>query len=57
MSGYSAHADNKDRHAFVDGIASKPKEIHFIHGEKSATEPFANELVNKGYCVSLAHKN
>ncbi|EKO5169701.1 MBL fold metallo-hydrolase, partial [Vibrio vulnificus] len=36
MSGYSAHADQADLLAFIQGIAQKPKEIHLIHGEEEA---------------------
>lgn len=38
MSGYSAHADKTDLIRFVEGISPPPKEIHLIHGEKSAKE-------------------
>ncbi|MDB1122400.1 MBL fold metallo-hydrolase RNA specificity domain-containing protein [Vibrio algarum] len=51
MSGYSAHADNRDLHAFVDEIEVKPQEIHLIHGEFDAQLTFANELVAKDYSV------
>ncbi|MCA4015315.1 MBL fold metallo-hydrolase [Vibrio vulnificus] len=36
MSGYSAHADQADLLAFIQGVAQKPKEIHLIHGEEEA---------------------
>ncbi|HAS8492922.1 TPA: MBL fold metallo-hydrolase [Vibrio vulnificus] len=36
MSGYSAHADQADLLAFIQGIAQKPKAIHLIHGEEEA---------------------
>lgn len=51
MSGYSAHADNKDLHAFIDGIEVKPREVHLIHGEDEAKSIFARELEDKGFCV------
>ncbi|KFK48616.1 beta-CASP domain protein, partial [Vibrio vulnificus] len=38
MSGYSAHADQADLLAFIQGIAQKPKEIHLIHGEEEAKQ-------------------
>ncbi|HFQ5200188.1 TPA: MBL fold metallo-hydrolase RNA specificity domain-containing protein [Vibrio vulnificus] len=36
MSGYSAHADQADLLAFIQGITQKPKEINLIHGEEEA---------------------
>ncbi|WP_428774781.1 MBL fold metallo-hydrolase [Vibrio sp.] len=44
MSGYSAHADQHDLLAFVQGIASPIKQLHLIHGEQAAQQGFA-ELV------------
>lgn len=47
MSGYSAHADQADLIAFVDGIESKIKQIHLIHGEPKVKEAFKQKLKNK----------
>ncbi len=51
MSGYSAHADQDDLLAFVEGIDEKPKQVHLIHGEPQAKQAFAELLRGKGYTV------
>lgn len=51
MSGYSAHADQSDLTRFIDGIPSKPKVIHLIHGEPDTQSLFAQQLRSKGYQV------
>ncbi len=51
MSGYSAHADQDDLLAFIEGIDEKPKEVHLIHGEQEAKQAFAQLLRDKGYNV------
>ncbi|EKO3607642.1 MBL fold metallo-hydrolase [Vibrio metschnikovii] len=49
MSGYSAHADQSELLAFIKGIDQPPKEIHLIHGERSAKQGFAKALTEIGY--------
>lgn len=44
MSGYSAHADQSELLAFIKGIDQPPKEIHLIHGERSAKQGFSSVL-------------
>jgi len=51
MSGYSAHADSDDLLKFVEGIESKPKEVHLVHGEAEAKAEFAQLLRERGYVV------
>ncbi len=51
MSGYSAHADQRDLLKFVTGIPKKPKEIHLIHGEAAGKAELAHLLTNLGYQV------
>ncbi|NAW60751.1 MBL fold metallo-hydrolase [Vibrio sp. V31_P5A7T61] len=49
MSGYSAHADQSELLAFIKGIDQPPKEIHLIHGERSAKQGFAHALEMAGF--------
>ncbi|EKO3614765.1 MBL fold metallo-hydrolase [Vibrio metschnikovii] len=49
MSGYSAHADQSELLAFIKGIDQPPKEIHLIHGERSAKQGFAHALGMAGF--------
>ncbi len=51
MSGYSAHADQADLLRFIEGIATKPKQIHLIHGEPTTKQAFAVTLRSLGYEV------
>ncbi|MBF4434690.1 MULTISPECIES: MBL fold metallo-hydrolase RNA specificity domain-containing protein [unclassified Vibrio] len=51
MSGYSAHADQADLLRFIEGIATKPKQIHLIHGEPTTKQAFAATLRSLGYEV------
>lgn len=44
MSGYSAHADQEDLLAFINGIGSAIKQIHLIHGEPETKAKFADVL-------------
>ncbi|WP_274929731.1 MBL fold metallo-hydrolase RNA specificity domain-containing protein [Vibrio metschnikovii] len=49
ISGYSAHADQSELLAFIKCIDQPPKEIHLIHGERSAKQGFAKALEIIGY--------
>lgn len=51
MSGYSAHADQRDLIKFIEGIEVKPKQVHLIHGEPQTQACFANQLKVRGYQV------
>tara|TARA_Y100001956_G_C4129254_1_gene192456 strand:+ start:4311 stop:5636 length:1326 start_codon:yes stop_codon:yes gene_type:complete len=54
MSGYSAHADQRDLLKFITGIEIKPKQVHLIHGEPDAQARFSHELKQQGYKVQSA---
>lgn len=41
LSGYSAHADQKDLLRFVKGIANGPRCVRIVHGDDGAKETFA----------------
>ena len=48
LSGYSAHADQKDLLNFVKRMRHKPKHIRIVHGDesaKSALKEKYNELL------------
>ena len=44
ISGYSAHADQKNLVDFVRRMRSKPKEIRLVHGEESAKKALSSVL-------------
>ena len=44
IGGYSAHADQNDLLAFIQGIPQAPKEIRLIHGERDAREALKTEI-------------
>ncbi|AMG29803.1 MBL fold metallo-hydrolase [Grimontia hollisae] len=48
MSGYSAHADQADLLAFIQGIPTRPKEVRIVHGDHDAQEALANEIGKRG---------
>lgn len=48
MSGYSAHADQADLLAFIQGIPTRPKEVRIVHGDHDAQEALANEIDKRG---------
>lgn len=52
LSGYSAHADQSDLIAYVQGIPTPPKEIRLVHGEDRAKEVLADKLRSLGYHVT-----
>ncbi len=51
LSGYSAHADQKDLLDFVQGMPSRPKLIRLVHGEDHAKEVLKGKLEELGYVV------
>lgn len=51
LSGYSAHADQSDLLAYVQGIRNSPKEIRLVHGEESAKQTLKQKLQSLGYQV------
>ncbi len=44
MSGYSAHADQSELKAFINGIESGPREVHLIHGEPQAQKVLKSQI-------------
>lgn len=44
MSGYSAHADREDLLTFIQGIKTKPKQVHLVHGDPKTKSAFAQAL-------------
>jgi len=44
ISGYSAHADQRDLVNFVKRMRYKPKDIRLVHGDKQAKESLAERL-------------
>jgi len=51
LSGYSAHADQKDLIEFVTGMPSRPKLIRLVHGENHPKEVLKGKLEELGYVV------
>jgi metallo-beta-lactamase family protein len=54
VSGYSAHADQRDLLNFVHGIAEKPKQIRIVHGEDSAKVALQEKLQIQGLSAVIA---
>lgn len=44
LSGYSAHADQRNLLNFIKGIRVRPKEVRIVHGDNDAKEAFAREV-------------
>ena len=51
LSGYSAHADQRDLLNWVQSIPEKPRSIKLIHGEVDAQNTLRNKLTQLGYEV------
>ena len=49
ISGYSAHADQKDLVNFIRRMRRKPSEIRLVHGETGARRGLAEALLPLGY--------
>ena len=49
ISGYSAHADQRDLVNFVRGIQEPPKSVRLVHGEEEARKSLAEALRKQGY--------
>ncbi|PLX74059.1 MAG: MBL fold hydrolase [Desulfuromonas sp.] len=53
LSGYSAHADQKNLLTFIRRMRLKPKCVHLVHGEQQAREILRDEIVKMGIEVVL----
>ncbi len=53
ISGFSAHADQKDLINFVEGIPDKPQETRLVHGSQLAKQTLANKLYELGFIVNI----
>jgi len=51
LSGYSAHADQKDLLRWVESMTEKPGKIKLIHGENEAQQALGDALRQRGYAV------
>ncbi|QDV66881.1 Ribonuclease [Rosistilla carotiformis] len=51
LSGYSAHADQRDLLRFVAGFTEKPYRIRLVHGEYHVRKTLEAELDQRGYHV------
>lgn len=52
LSGYSAHADQSDLIAFVQGMQQAPGEIRLVHGEYGPRRALAEKLSSLGHQVT-----
>jgi len=52
LSGYSAHADQQGLVEFVDGMATKPREVRLVHGDEQARRELGGKLQKYGLRVS-----
>jgi metallo-beta-lactamase family protein len=53
LNGYSAHADRKELHKWIDAVrgSGKAPPVHLVHGEIPAQDTLAADLRAKGYTV------
>ncbi|RJQ78563.1 MAG: MBL fold metallo-hydrolase [Desulfobacteraceae bacterium] len=51
ISGYSAHADQREIVAWVSAMPEKPGSIKLVHGEPAAQQSLADHLRSKGFVV------
>ena len=51
LSGYSAHADQKDLLRWVERMAEKPNKIKLIHGDAEPQQALGDALRQRGYAV------
>jgi metallo-beta-lactamase family protein len=51
ISGYSAHADQKDLLNFIKRMRRKPQEIRIVHGDDDAKQTF-KDLLDKQFTES-----
>lgn len=49
IGGYSAHADQSDLMAFIQGIKQGPGRIRIVHGDPDAKKTFKQKLVKSGF--------
>jgi len=54
LSGYSAHADQKNLVDFVRRMRKRPREVVLVHGEREAREALRRELRKLGVEARLA---
>lgn len=47
VSGYSAHAGQRDLLDFIEGIPNPPEEIRIVHGDAVAKQAFADKLAGR----------
>ena len=54
LNGYSAHADRRELHKWIDAVrgSGKAPPVYLVHGEPAAQDTFAADLKAKGYRVS-----
>ena len=51
LSGYSAHADQRNLVHFVERMRKRPKEVVLVHGERQAKEALGRKLRGLGVDV------
>ena len=54
LNGYSAHADRRELHKWIDAVrgSGKAPPVHLVHGEPPAQDKLAADLKSKGYTVA-----
>ena len=51
LNGYSAHADRRELHKWIDGVNSERTmaPVYLVHGEEPAQQSLASQLTDRGY--------
>jgi metallo-beta-lactamase family protein len=54
LNGYSAHADRKELHKWIDAVrgSGKAPPVHLVHGEIPSQDTLAADLTSRGYTVN-----
>ncbi|HYC49883.1 MAG TPA: MBL fold metallo-hydrolase [Gemmatimonadaceae bacterium] len=55
LNGYSAHADRRELHKWIDGVNTERTKapVYLVHGEPPAQESLASQLAERGYRASI----
>jgi metallo-beta-lactamase family protein len=54
IPGYSAHADRRELHAWLDSATARPALVVLNHGEPAASDRLRQQLERDGYRVAVA---
>ena len=55
LNGYSAHADRRELHKWIDGVNTERTKapVYLVHGEEPAQQSLSHQLTDRGYRVHV----